>query len=188
MTSPAGLLALTGVDEARCAAVATLLVEQHGYAVVDLAAGRREALLALDPMLADDVSLAGLVARYGWATALADRRFGPEVVRLDAAYGAACRSLFGVGAWVDVAARAVLAHQDTYGDEALVLTGLSQPEEAKWVRAAGGLVWAVQGPGEAHVRVLPGIVPDVLVTDDATPDALARRVLRAVRSCAARGR
>lgn len=175
------LLALTG-DEVRCEAVATCLAEDHGFTRFSFAAHRREALMVLDPMLADDVSLAELVKRRGWAGAVSDRRFGPEVARLETTLAVhVCQALFGTEAWVTLVARGVEQHRETFGLDPIVVTDLARPEEAGWVRRAGGLVWAVLGPGEPPAEPrLAGVTPDLEVVDDASPDALRRRVARAV--------
>lgn len=181
--SVSALVALASTDEARCVSVATRLVEDHGFTQFSFAEPRREALLVLDPMLADDVSLAQLVKRTGWAGARNDRRFGPEVTRLEATFAVkVCQGLFGTDAWVALTARTVERQRDTFGPDLIVLTGLTRPEEAAWLRRAGGLLWAVLGPGEMDLSPVPGVEPDLYVTDDASPDALTRRVTRALKS------
>ena len=182
MSSPA-LVALAGTDEAHCDAVATHLVEDHGYTRFSFAVPRRDALLVLDPMLADDVSLADLVKRCGWAGALSDRRFGPEVARLETTFAVkVCQALFGTDAWVTITARAVERHRAAWGPDPVVVTGLARAEEAAWLRRAGGLLWAVLGPGEPDVSPVPGCEVDLFLTDDASQEALARRVTRAVKN------
>lgn len=119
------------------------LVQAHGYRRVSFADPVRESLFALDPIVGDVPSDAGLrlatvVAMHGWEEA---KDCYPEVRALLQRHGTdAMRGVMGDDVWVNLAARKVVDARRA--GKAVVVTDCRFPNEVKALREWGfRLVW-----------------------------------------------
>lgn len=169
------LIGLTGKARAGKDSVAFALSAVAGYKRVALADPLKEMALAIDPLVGRRYHLTDVVEVEGWEGA----KEVPEVRRFLQRLGTeGVRGTFGAGAWI-----ALLAARIEGTDNPVVVTDVRFPNEAKWVRDAGGVVWRIERPtsgaggnaDHASERV-DGIEVDVVIRNDGTLADLADAV------------
>lgn len=159
------------------------LVQTYGYERVSFADPVRESLFALDPIVGDAPSDAGLrlatvVAMHGWEEA---KDCYPEVRTLLQRHGTdAMRGVMGDDVWVNLAARKVV--EARRAGKNVVVTDCRFPNEVKMLREWGfRLVW-VDRPGvepvNGHASEV-GVYPhdaDVVLPNNSSVDVLRERL------------
>lgn len=133
--------AQTGKDEA-----AKVLVEEHDFTRVAFADGVREALYALNPLIADEYEcwrLSEEVDNRGWDEA----KKHPEVRQLLQRMGTeAGRMIHGQDLWVN------LAKKKARCLSRVVVTDVRFPNEAKAIQEGGGTLLRIERPGVGPVN------------------------------------
>jgi hypothetical protein len=146
----------------------------------------RAILYAINPVLDEPsyangfTSLRYEVDQYGWE---AVKEMYPEVrVYLQRLGTEGGRKILGQDVWVD----ALFRDRDTWGPT--VITDVRFPNEADAIRAHGGLVVAIQRPGQEPIRdadhisenALAGYLFDDVIPNDGTVEQLHDRVMQLI--------
>jgi len=181
------LIGLHGFARSGKDSSALRLIDAHGFRRFAFADPMRDSLLRLDPMLDGTTSLRMLVEEIGWDAAKGHRTYGPEVRRLQQVFATeVCRDLFGPDVWVNHLKARVAADAQLHGPASVVISDVRFANEAEWIVAHGGVIWEVTrpgvGPANGHASENP-IDPALIsltICNDASLDALARRVDRAL--------
>lgn len=156
-----GLVGLTGPAGIGKNVVSGLLYEVFGFQTFAVADNVREALLAFDPMLSSDVSLAQLVNKVGWDEAKRHRVHGPEVKRLMDALGSDVgRAFFGENVWTRLLEEDIAHKGGVTPKRPAVIDDLHFDHEAQWVHARGGMVWQIVNPTPER-RLVTTIEPPI---------------------------
>lgn len=158
MTPP--LIGLTGRKRSGKDTFAARLIERHGYERVSFADPLKAAALALDPLIdgfstfrvttADGYGtfdplnrrLSEVVAEEGWEAA----KERPEVRRTLQRLGVAIRDHVDRNAWLNAAADTIAGHR-IFDGTPVVVTDVRFPNEAEWIRSAGGSLVRIVRPG-----------------------------------------
>lgn len=170
-TGLVGLAGPAGIGKGR---VSDLLYLRHGFRTYSIETNIREAVLAMDPMLNSELSLAQLVDQVDWDAAKTHRVHGPEVNRLLEVMGTEVgRVFFGEGVWTGLVAADIEAGGGFSTGRPVVVDDIHSDDEARWVRSLGGQVWQVVnptagGPRNRHRTEAPissDLVDHVLIFD-----------------------
>lgn len=161
-----GIVGLTGPAGIGKRRVSDLLYELYEFRTFAIADNVREALLAFDPLLSSDLSLAQLVHRVGWDEAKTHRIHGPEVRRLMDALGSDVgRAFFGESCWTELLEEDIAGSGGYSPKRPIVVDDLHFEDEARWIRRLGGSVWQVSNPKPTQRLVTttqPPISPDLI--------------------------
>lgn len=196
-TAPTALPPLIGLyGKARSGkdTVAGFLREEAGYTRVAIADAMRAAALALDPQITVPGTrgvfrLSELVAARGWE----DAKTVPEVRRTLQRIGTeAGLSIHGGHLWYAALERTIAA-LPIDARSRVVVSDVRTPLDEAWLRAAGGVLWGIERPGQA---VLPGAQgahptetsvcePDLVIHNSGTLEQLRTRTQAALRHSAA---
>lgn len=150
------LIGLYGPSRAGKDETAKILVQNYGFEQRAMAAGIREILLGLNPIVKDN---GGVV----WELLdLFDQHHGDwdrikaacsESVDYMIRLGQVCRDVMGEGIWLDRVLNNV-----SEGDR-VVISDVRQPNEFDAIKARGGLIWKVTRPGLIR-RGMDGLLDD----------------------------
>jgi hypothetical protein len=176
------LVGFTGYATCGKDTAAKCLIER-GWVRVGFADALREALLALDPIIAFEAQtgramrLKWLVEMVGWDHAKKDREVRLLLQRMGTEAG---RDIHGEMCWTDIAAEKIWAAQED--DKSVVITDCRFANEAFNIRSFGGIVVRIDRPGvepaNGHVSdALDGIKPDRVIVNDGTIEELHAKVL-----------
>ena len=153
---------------------ASFLVDGYGYKRVAFADPLKEALLKVDPIIAErvpgvdygpEIRLSREVERIGWEEA----KEIPEVRRLLQSYGVTIRS-YQPDFWLNLAL--AQAHVEWLQGNPVVITDVRFPNEADAIKKAGGLLVRVVRPGLASddthesETALDDYIHDLLIPND----------------------
>lgn len=150
------LIGLTGYAQSGKDTVGSRLISEHGYTRVSFADGLRDAVYALNPIVAQGVMEQGLAAetlriqdvvdQIGWELA---KRYYLEVRELLQRMGTEVgREQFGENFWTDLADHKIQAIKPW----PVVITDVRFANEAEFVRERGGVVWKIERPGVGPVN------------------------------------
>jgi dephospho-CoA kinase len=179
------IIGLSGYAQTGKDTVAKFLVEHYGFTRIAFADPIREALYALDPMIADypaipNIRLSWIVDRSGWESV---KQESAEVRRLLQRLGTeVARNQWSPSFWVD------LAMQKANKFDKVVITDVRYPNEYEAIRGANGDVWRVTKPGVVAVNSHPSeteldkFVFDGTISNDGSFESLHKSVEALIRN------
>lgn len=131
------LIGIAGLARSGKSTAAQVLVEAFGYTSLPLADKVRQAAYALNPLVADRVSLQQVVDHYGWE-GVKGSAYAGEVRRLLQRMGTEVgRELLGEDIWID---------QVQLDAGRVVIPDVRFINEAQWVLSRGGTLWFIDRP------------------------------------------
>lgn len=143
------IIGLTGEAGAGKDTVGAILVDEHGFTRLSFADIMRDALLILDPLVADIdrvyvARLSTIVGSMDWDAAKRHPKYGREVRGLLEKFGDAAKSVSGYNVFVDTIARKIIEGRD------YVITDARYPNEAELVWSRAGHLVEVVRPNNPH--------------------------------------
>jgi len=188
------IIGITGYARHGKDTIASVLSRELGYSRVALADKMKELLLRLDPIILDDLRLAGLVESVGWEAA---KGGFPEVRALLQRFGTEVgREGLGEDVWIQALANGT---KGFYGNERkIVIPDIRFTNEADFIRRCHGEVWGVSRPEfdnglgangtHASERDIPLLLQGAeykFVNDTASAAAFSDKVFRMIKNRAA---
>lgn len=169
------IIGLIGAKRSGKDTAAQRLVEGYGFERVAFADALKGAAYEMNPLIADGgLRLAELVDSVGWEVA----KSKPEVRRFLQELGVSMRKHTHKDIWVSVVRDRLVAAR--YSRRRIVVTDVRFPNETAIVNEFGGAIIKIERPSlqrddaDKHIseRALDDYIPDIVVVNDSTIEAL----------------